>query len=103
MAKRKEFEFDLAEIIAAKAKGRYPNVDSSDFLYPADRAFPISSSQSIVKALHDWGRSQREGTYVAFVKKLYNHVKNKHPEWLSAFPEETLKKAGIKSDSKKSS
>lgn len=68
----------------------------SDFLYPADKAFPIVGPQSIPKALHDWGRSKREGDYNAFVHKLYNFVKNKNSSWLSAFPEETLKKAGIK-------
>jgi hypothetical protein len=74
------------------------SLDSSDFLFPSKKSFPIISPKSITNALKDWGRSDVGGTYEAFVHKLYNFVKRKHPDWLSHFPEETLKKAGIKKD-----
>jgi len=72
----------------------------SDFLFPENRSYPITSKKSILNAIHDFGRGKHGLTYEQFIKKLYNFVKRKHPEWLSAFPDSTLEKVGIKKSNK---
>lgn len=85
-----------AEELAQKDRKKMP---IGDFLFK-DRTFPITKESSINDALHRWASSKHGLSYEEFVKKLHNHVKRTHPEWLGGFPEQTLKKFGIHSDKK---
>ena len=68
----------------------------SDFLFPERRAFPIVTPQDVPDAINNFGRMKGAMSYDEFVRKLYNFVKRKGPEFVAALPEATKMKLGIK-------
>jgi hypothetical protein len=70
----------------------------SDFLFPEDRSFPIVVPKDVRDAVRNFGRSKKNISYDAFIKKLYNKAKNKGPEFVAAIPKATKDKLGIKKD-----
>ena len=67
----------------------------SDFLFPETRSFPIVSPQDVPDAISNFGRMKSNMSYDAFLKKLYNKIKNK-PEFVAALPEASKKQLGLK-------
>jgi hypothetical protein len=70
----------------------------SDFLFPEDRSFPIVVPKDVRDAVRNFGRSKKNISYDAFIKKLYNKAKNKGPDFVAAIPKATKDKLGIKKD-----
>ncbi|NBW12995.1 MAG: hypothetical protein EBR82_33740 [Caulobacteraceae bacterium] len=67
----------------------------SDFLFPETRSFPIVTPADVSDAINNFGRMKGQMSYDAFIKKLYNKIKNK-PEFVAALPDATKEKLGIK-------
>lgn len=67
----------------------------SDFLFPETRSFPIVTPQDVPDAISNFGRMKGQMSYEAFLKKLYNKIKNK-PEFVAALPEASKEQLGLK-------
>lgn len=67
----------------------------TDFLFPETRSFPIVSPVDVKDAISNFGRMSGDMTYDAFLKKLYNFLKKKGPEFIAALPDASKKKLGI--------
>jgi len=74
------------------------DLKDSDFLFPEDRSFPIVVPKDVRDAVRNFGRTNKNISYDAFIKKLYNKAKNKGPEFVAAIPKATKDKLGIKKD-----
>jgi hypothetical protein len=74
------------------------DLKDSDFLFPEDRSFPIVVPKDVKDAIRNFGRTNKNISYDAFIKKLYNKAKNKGPEFVAAIPKATKDKLGIKKD-----
>lgn len=72
------------------------DLKDSDFLFPQTRSFPIVTPQDIPDAISNFGRMKGNMSYDAFLKKLYNMAKKKGPEFISAIPDASKEKLGIK-------
>lgn len=70
-------------------------LEDNDFLFPETRSFPIVSPSDVPDAINNFGRMKNNMTYDAFIKKLYNKIKNK-PDFIAALPDATKQKLGIK-------
>lgn len=68
----------------------------SDFLFPENRSFPIVTPRDIPDAISNFGRMKSQISYETFIQKLYNFAKKKGPEFVSAIPDATKKKLGLK-------
>jgi hypothetical protein len=68
----------------------------SDFLFPETRSFPIVTPQDVPDAVSNFGRMKGNMSYDAFLRKLYNMCKRKGPEFVSALPEASKQKIGLK-------
>lgn len=75
------------------------DLKDSDFLFPETRSFPIVTPQDVPDAISNYGRMKGQMTYEAFLRKLYNKIKNK-PEFIAALPEASKEQLGIKKSSK---
>ena len=64
----------------------------SDFLFPDKRSFPIVSPEDVRDAINNFGRMSGDMPYETFIKKLYNKVKSKGPEFVNAIPQSTRDK-----------
>jgi hypothetical protein len=71
------------------------DLKDSDFLFPETRSFPIVSPQDVPDSISNFGRMKGKMSYDAFLKKLYNKIKNK-PEFVAALPEASKEQLGIK-------
>lgn len=65
-----------------------------NFLFPATRSYPITSPDSIRKAIHDYGRGKNNLTYEEFIHKLWKKAKELGYE--SGMPDSTKKKYNLK-------
>jgi hypothetical protein len=74
------------------------DLKDSDFLFPEDRSFPIVVPKDVKDAVRNFGRTNKNISYDAFIKKLYNKAKNKGPEFVAAIPKATKDKLGLKKD-----
>lgn len=74
------------------------DLKDSDFLFPETRSFPIVTPQDVPDAINNYGRMKDQMSYDAFLKKLYNKIKNK-PSFVAALPEASKEKLGIKKKS----
>lgn len=91
--------FDGHSSQAARFGGKKRSeLKDSDFLFPEDRSFPIVVPKDVRDAVRNFGRSKKNISYDAFIKKLYNKAKNKGPEFVAAIPKATKDKLGIKKD-----
>ncbi len=101
MARRKQnIEVDLIQTEAYQKRfggKKRSDLKDSEFLFPKDKSFPITSPDSIHKALKDYGRSPHGLSYQEFVSKLHRFVKTHHPEWgLKGWPDKTVKEHKLK-------
>jgi hypothetical protein len=96
--KAQVIELDITETEAYQKtyKGKKRSeLKDSDFLFPETRSFPIVSPQDVRDAISNFGRMKSNMTYDAFIKKLYNKVKSKGPEFVAAIPESTKKEHNL--------
>ena len=63
----------------------------SDFLFPAERSFPILTASDVVNAISNFGRMSGSMPYDEFKTKLVSFVKNKGPEFVDALPQDIKK------------
>lgn len=89
----KTFMSESAEMYGGKKRSE---LKDSDFLFPETRSFPIVIPADVPDAINNFGRMKGPMTYDAFLKKLYNKVKNKGPEFVAALPEATKERLGLK-------
>lgn len=89
----KTFISESAEMYGGKKRS---DLKDSDFLFPETRSFPIVTPADVSDAISNFGRMKGPMSYDAFLKKLYNKVKNKGPEFVAALPEATKERLGIK-------
>ena len=68
----------------------------SDFLFPETRSFPIVTPQDVPDAISNFGRMKGQMSYDTFLKKLYNMLKRKGPEFVNALPEASKEQLGLK-------
>jgi len=87
---------EVSESIAQKTyKGqKRSDLKDTDFLFPETRSFPIVSPQDVPDAISNFGRMKDQMSYEAFLRKLYNKIKNK-PEFVAALPDASKKQLGL--------
>ena len=89
----------LAESLEAAQKTykgqKRSDLKDSDFLFPETRSFPIVTPQDVPDAISNFGRMKGGMSYDAFLKKLYNKIKNK-PAFVAALPESSKDKLGLR-------
>lgn len=91
-----EVDISKTEAYQKTYKGKKRSeLKDSDFLFPEDRSFPITTPQDVRDAINNFGRMKKTMTYDAFIKKLYNKTKNKGPEFVAAIPESTKKEHNL--------
>jgi len=96
--KQQIFEVDISETEAYQKtyKGKKRSeLKDSDFLFPEDRSFPITTPQDVRDAINNFGRMKKAMTYDAFIKKLYQKAKSKGPDFVAAIPESTKKEHNL--------
>ena len=67
------------------------DLKDSDFLFPANRSFPIVTPEDVPDAVSSFGRMSGNMSYEEFKKKLVSFVKKKGAKFVSALPS-TIKK-----------
>ena len=72
------------------------DLKDSDFLFPETRSFPIVSPTDVPDAINNYGRMNGHMSYDTFLRKVYNFCKNKGPNFVSALPEASKEKLGLK-------
>lgn len=90
----------ISETVSSAAQKTYKgqkrsNLKDSDFLFPETRSFPIVTPNDVPDAISNFGRMKGKMSYDAFLKKLYNKIKNK-PDFVAALPEATKQQLGLK-------
>ena len=96
--KQEILEVDISETEAYQKtyKGKKRSeLKDSDFLFPEDRSFPITTPQDVRDAISNFGRMKKAMSYDQFIKKLYNKAKSKGPEFVAAIPEKTKKEHNL--------
>ena len=77
------------------------DLKDSDFLFPETRSFPIVSPSDVPDAINNFGRMKGQMSYDAFLRKLYNKIKNK-PAFVAALPQASREKLGLNKKSESS-
>ena len=67
----------------------------SDFLFPANRSFPILTASDVEDAVSNFGRASGSMSYDEFKIKLVSFVKNKGPEFVEALPQDIKKEFNL--------
>ena len=67
------------------------DLKDSDFLFPANRSFPIVTPEDVPDAVSSFGRMSGNMSYEEFKKKLVSFVKKKGAKFVAALPN-TIKK-----------
>jgi hypothetical protein len=97
MRRQLVLELDITETDAYqkiyKNKKR-SELKDSDFLFPEDRSFPLTTTQDVRDAINNFGRMKKVMSYESFIKKLWQKAKSKGLE--SGVPESTRKKYNLK-------
>ncbi len=96
--KKFEIEVDFSEQIVAKDKfggKKRSELAPDQYLFPETKSYPIVDPVDVKNAIRDYGRGNHGLTYEAFLRKLYNKIKNR-PELLKALPKESRDKLGLK-------
>jgi len=70
------------------------DLKDSYFLFPETRSFPIVTPRDVPDAINNFGRMKGDMSYDAFLRKLYNKIKNK-PDFVAALPEASKNKLGL--------
>jgi len=92
------FEIDITKTEAYQKtyKGKKRSeLKDSDFLFPEDRSFPLTTTQDVRDAINNFGRMKKAMSYETFIKKLYRKAKSKGPEFVAAIPESTKKEYNL--------
>ena len=66
------------------------------FCFPVTIIVPIVTPQDVKDAISNFGRYGGKMSYQAFLKRLYEFVKKKGPEFVNALPEASKQKLGVK-------
>ena len=82
------FEVDITARTIKKSER--DNANSSDFVDPKRRAFPILKPEDIPAAVHSWGRYRGSMSFEEFKSRLIRIAKRKG--WESHLPKEWNKK-----------
>lgn len=72
------------------------DLKDSDFLFPADKSFPLKTTQDVRDSISNFGHSRysKTMTYDAFIHKLWNKAKSKGLE--NGIPQSTRDKYNLK-------
>jgi len=95
--KVKYIELDITETEAYQKtyKGKKRSeLKDSDFLFPEDRSFPITTTQDVRDAINNFGRMKKSMSYDQFIRKLWQKAKSKGLE--SGVPDSTKEKYNLK-------
>lgn len=95
--KQEILEVDISETEAYQKtyKGKKRSeLKDSDFLFPEDRSFPLTTTQDVRDAINNFGRMKKAMSYESFIKKLWQKAKSKGLE--SGVPESTREKYNLK-------
>lgn len=90
------FEIDITKTEAYQKtyKGKKRSeLKDSDFLFPEDRSFPITTVQDVRDAISNFGRMKKAMSYDVFIKKLWQKAKSKGLE--AGIPEKTRKEHNL--------
>jgi len=96
MRKQLILELDITETDAYQKtyKGKKRSeLKDSDFLFPEDRSFPITTTQDVRDAINNFGRMKKAMSYEAFIKKLWNKAKSKGLQ--TGIPKSTIEKYNL--------
>ena len=96
-SKANEMEIDITETEAYQKtyKGKKRStLKDSDFLFPEDRSFPLTTTQDVRDAINNFGRMKKAMSYETFIKKLWNKAKSKGLE--AGIPQSTKEKYNLK-------
>jgi hypothetical protein len=90
----------IRDTIAESAQKTYDGkkrneLKDSDFLFPETRSFPIVTPSDVPDAISNFGRMKGKMNYPTFLRKLYNMIKRKGPEFVAALPDASKKQLGI--------
>jgi len=97
MRKQLILELDITETDAYQKsyKGqKRSTLKDSDFLFPEDRSFPLTTTQDVRDAINNFGRMKKAMSYETFIKKLWNKAKSKGLE--AGIPQSTKEKYNLK-------
>jgi len=97
MRKQLILELDITETDAYQKsyKGKKRSeLKDSDFLFPEDRSFPLTTTQDVRDAISNFGRMKKAMSYETFIKKLWQKAKSKGLE--SGIPQSTKEKYNLK-------
>lgn len=95
--KVKAMEVDICDSEAYQKtyKGtKRSELKDSDFLFPEDRSFPLTTNKDVRDAINNFGRMKKAMSYESFIKKLWQKAKSKGLE--SGVPESTREKYNLK-------
>jgi hypothetical protein len=94
--KQEILEVDISETEAYQKmyKGqKRSELKDSDFLFPEDRSFPITTTQDVRDAINNFGRMKKAMSYETFIKKLWNKAKSKGLQ--AGIPKSTVEKYNL--------
>ena len=94
--KQEILEVDISETEAYQKmyKGqKRSELKDSDFLFPEDRSFPITTTQDVRDAINNFGRMKKAMSYETFIKKLWNKAKSKGLQ--AGVPKSTVEKYNL--------
>jgi hypothetical protein len=94
--KQEVLEVDISETEAYQKtyKGKTRSeLKDSDFLFPEDRSFPITTTQDVRDAINNFGRMKKAMSYETFIKKLWNKAKSKGLQ--AGVPKSTVEKYNL--------
>jgi hypothetical protein len=96
MRKQLVLELDITETDAYQKtyKGKTRSeLKDSDFLFPEDRSFPLTTTQDVRDAINNFGRMKKAMSYETFIKKLWNKAKSKGLQ--AGIPKSTIEKYNL--------
>ena len=94
--KQKILEVDISKTEAYQKtyKGKKRSeLKDSDFLFPEDRSFPLTTTQDVRDAINNFGRMKKAMSYETFIKKLWNKAKSKGLQ--AGIPKSTIEKYNL--------